>query len=67
MKATLKKNSGATFEYEVAKGGASFTGTGTGGDCTSGLGSAKMTFTSGLCFASGATDNITLTGRGGER
>ena len=64
LKGTLTKNSGTKIEGTIPVGGATFTGTGTGGDCTSALGSTKVTVNSELCLASGTTDNFVVTGCG---
>jgi hypothetical protein len=60
--ATVTKNSGTKIEATVAAGAATYTGTGTSGDCTSALGSIKWTVNSELCLTSGATDTLTVTG-----
>jgi len=58
-------NTGTTIAGEVAAGSASFTGTGSGGDCTSALGDVRVTVNSALCLhASNASDNVTITGCG---
>jgi hypothetical protein len=62
---TLVKNTGSEYDIEVPTGGSKFTGTGTGGDCTSAFGSSMMTIISKTCFVSVAkTDNVQITGCG---
>jgi hypothetical protein len=65
LKGTLTKNSGTKIEGTIPVGSATFTGTGTGGDCTSALGSTKVTVNSELCLASGTTHNFVVTGCSG--
>jgi hypothetical protein len=62
LTATVTKNSGTKIEATVATGGATYTGTGTSGDCTSALGSVKWTVNGELCLASGVSDTLTFTG-----
>jgi len=58
-------NTGSTIAGEVAAGAATFTGTGSGGDCTSALGDVKPTVNSKLCLhAQSGSDNVTVTGCG---
>jgi len=63
---TVTKNSGTNIEGTVPVGGAVYVGTGTGGDCTSGLGSTKVTVNSELCLASSASDTLSITGCEGK-
>lgn len=69
-KATLTgkvtKNSGTKIEGTILAKDALYTGTGTGGDCTSAFGSTKVTVNSELCLISGAApaDTFTVTGCG---
>jgi hypothetical protein len=69
IKAILTGNIGVHITFEVPVGSASFTGTGTGGDCTStGLfaAPAAVSVTSKLCLETvPKTDNVTITGCGG--
>jgi hypothetical protein len=58
----VTKNSGSKIEGEVLAGGATYSGTGTSGDCTSAFGSTKVTVNSKLCLASGLNDTLTITG-----
>jgi hypothetical protein len=64
----VTKNSGTEIAGEILVGGALFTGTGTGGDCTSsGIFNAPtaVTVNSKLCLATvPKTDNVTITGCG---
>jgi hypothetical protein len=64
----LTKNNGTEIVGEIPVGGASFTGTATGGDCTStGLftAPAAVAVTSKLCLATvNKSDNVTVTGCG---
>jgi len=62
----VTKNSGTNIEVTVPVGKATYTGTGTGGDCTSALGSTKVTVNSELCLASGASDTLSITGCEGK-
>ena len=63
----LTVNNGTSIKGEVAVGGAHFTGTGSGGDCTGGLGDTKVTVNSKLCFETVAgTDNVKVTGCGSK-
>lgn len=67
LKGTVTENSGSSFKGEIEPANASFTGTATGGDCTSTLfnSPAKVTVNSKLCLASvKGTDNVTTTGCG---
>jgi hypothetical protein len=65
LKGTVTANTGTTITVEVPEGGAVFSGTGEGGDCTSPLGSVKLKLNSKLCFDTIAkTDNLTFTGCG---
>jgi hypothetical protein len=67
LKGTLTKNNGTEIAGEIPAGSASFTGTGTSGDCTSNLGSASATVNSALCMATiPKTDNVTVTGCSGK-
>ena len=60
---TVTKNTGTKIAGEIPLGGAQFGGTGTNGDCTSGLGSTKVTVTSKLCLETvTGTDNVVTTG-----
>jgi polyisoprenoid-binding protein YceI len=59
---TVTKNSGTNVEATVPVGGATYEGTGTNGDCTSALGSTKVTVNSELCLASAANDTVNITG-----
>lgn len=61
---TLTKNSGTKIEGTIPVGKATYTGTGTSGDCTSALGSFKVTMNSELCLVSGTTDNLIVIGCG---
>ena len=61
---TLTKNSGTKIEATIPVGAVTIAGTGTGGDCTSPLGSMKERFDSELCLATGTIDNFVLTGCG---
>jgi hypothetical protein len=63
---TVTKNSSTKIEGTVAVGKATYTGTGTGGDCTSALGPVRVTVTSELCVASGSNDTLSITGCGGQ-
>jgi hypothetical protein len=65
LKGTVTANTGTTIAGEVAAGAATFTGTGTNGDCTSPLGSIGVKLVSKLCFDTvSKTDNVTITGCG---
>ena len=66
LTATVTKNSGTKIEATVAVGGATFSGTGTSGDCTSALGSVHVTVLSELCLTSAAApaDEFSVTGCG---
>jgi len=68
LKGTVTKNSGTKIEGTIPVGSAVFTGTGTGGDCTSALGSTKVTVNSELCLASNAApaDTFAVTGCEGK-
>ncbi|MGN6557631.1 MAG: hypothetical protein ACTHLH_06420 [Solirubrobacterales bacterium] len=63
---TVTNNSGTKVEIEIPLGSASFTGTGTSSDCTSSLGSVRVFVTSKICLATSTTDNLPLTGCGGN-
>lgn len=63
---TVTKNSGTKIEGTVPVGKATYTGTGTGGDCTSALGSTKVTVTSELCLVSEANDALSVNGCEGK-
>jgi len=56
------KNSGTKVEATVAVGGATYIGTGTGGDCTSALGSTRVIVNSELCLTSEASDTFVING-----
>jgi hypothetical protein len=61
----VTENSGTSIKGEVPAGSASFTGTGTGGDCTSALGNTKVTVNSALCLATTKiADQFEVTGCG---
>jgi hypothetical protein len=62
---TLTTNSGSSIKGEVPAGSASFTGTGTGGACTSALGPVHVLFISKTClvWVIGA-DSVTISGCG---
>ena len=65
LSGTLTENSGTSIKGEIPVGNASFTGTGTGGDCTSALGSTKVTVNSKLCLQTTKTaDQLEVTGCG---
>jgi hypothetical protein len=67
LNGTLTGNTGTKIKDEVPVGSASFTGTGTGGDCTSALGATKVTVNSKLCMETvTSTDNVVITGCGGN-
>jgi len=59
-------NTGSTIAGSVAAGAAQFTGTGAGGECTTGSGgTALVTVNSALCFDTVAkTDTVSITGCG---
>ncbi|MGN6556668.1 MAG: hypothetical protein ACTHLH_01485 [Solirubrobacterales bacterium] len=61
----VTQNAEGEAKGEIAVGGATFTGTGTSGDCTSALGSTKVTVNSKLCLAaSKSADTVSITGCG---
>lgn len=63
---TLTANSSGTVAGEIAAGAPAFTGTGSGGDCTSPLGSTKPTVNSKLCLhVAKGTDVGTINGCAG--
>jgi len=63
LKGTVTANTGTTVAGTVAANTAEFTGTGSGGDCTSALGDVKVTVNSELCFDTiKGTDNVTIDG-----
>lgn len=65
LSGTVTENSGTSIKGEIPVGNASFTGTGTGGDCTSALGSTKVTVNSKLCLQTTKTaDQFEVTGCG---
>jgi hypothetical protein len=66
LSGTVTKNSENQIKGEIPVGGASFTGTGTGGDCTSALGNVKVTVNTKLCMETKGTtvDTETITGCG---
>jgi hypothetical protein len=67
MTGTVTANTGSHIGGKVPAGGAQFTGTGTSGDCTSALGSVKVTVNSALCFTTiSKTDTLTIDGCGAE-
>jgi hypothetical protein len=66
LSGTVTKNSENQIKGEIPVGSASFGGTGTGGDCTSALGSVKVTVNTKLCMETKSTvvDTETITGCG---
>lgn len=50
LTSTVTNNGGGRIDGEGAVGGATFEGTGSGGDCTSGGGDVKVTVTGRLCW-----------------
>jgi hypothetical protein len=65
MTGTLTTNSGSSIKGTIPVGGAQFTGTGAGEDCTSALGNVKVTVNSELCLETVAgTDTVKTTGCG---
>jgi hypothetical protein len=66
LSGTVTQNNGTQIKGTVPVGNAIFTGTGTGGDCTSALGNVKVTVTSELCMETvKATDNVFVNGCSG--
>ena len=65
FKGTVTKNSGTKIAGEIPLGSASFSGTGEGGDCTSGLGPVKPTVTTRLCLETSG-DTVIITGCNGN-
>lgn len=66
LSGTVTKNSGTKITGEIPVGGVSITGTGPGGDCTTALGSAKVTVNSKVCLETiTGTDTLVFTGCGG--
>jgi len=63
-----QNNTTGPVKGEIPVGSASYSGTGTNGDCTSNLfgGSAKVTVNSKLCFEAGPSDILKVTGCGGN-
>ncbi len=66
IKGQVTKNNGTSIAIEVPALVPTFSGTGTTSDCTSPLGSVRLTVTSKMCFASIAVTLITVTGCGGN-
>jgi hypothetical protein len=65
LEGEVTENSGSSVKGEVPAGKAVFTGTGTEGDCTSALGSVKVTVNSALCLSSTkVADQLEVTGCG---
>jgi hypothetical protein len=64
--AAVRKNSGTKIEATALGTGIGFTGTGTGGDCTSALGSAKVTVNGEICLVSEASDTFVINGCEGK-
>ena len=61
----VTQNNGTSIKGEIAAHNGVFTGTGTNNDCTSALGSVKVTVTSKLCMETlVGTHNIKVTGCG---
>jgi hypothetical protein len=66
LDANVTANAGTKIQLEAAAGGFATSGTGTSGDCTASWGPAKLAWGK-MCFATvGGTDNVTLTGCGGN-
>jgi hypothetical protein len=62
---SVSTNNGSEIAGEIPAGNASFTGTGSGGDCTSALGDTHPTVNSALCMESlSGTDTVEVTGCG---
>jgi hypothetical protein len=64
LKGTVTKNNATKIEWTIPAGSATFTGTGTGGDCTSAFGSTRTVVNSELCFVTGASDTFIISGCG---
>ncbi|HET9677820.1 MAG TPA: hypothetical protein VFP21_09985 [Solirubrobacterales bacterium] len=66
LNGTVTENNGVRIKGEIPVGAFSITGTGAGGDCTSALGSVKVTVNSKVCLETNkGTDNLVFTGCGG--
>ncbi|HET9676044.1 MAG TPA: hypothetical protein VFP21_00905 [Solirubrobacterales bacterium] len=61
---SVTANTGTSYKAEIPLGGAKLSGSGTGGDCTSGLGSIKATVNSKICEETVEGDASKLTGCG---
>jgi hypothetical protein len=63
LQGTVTTNSGGVIKGEIPVGSATFTGTGTGTDCTSALGAAAVTVNSKLCLeVAKGTDTVVTNG-----
>jgi hypothetical protein len=63
LAAKVTANSGTKIKMEAAAGGLTLTGTAVAGDCTTSRGATSMTWGK-MCFETGATDNVIVTGCG---
>jgi hypothetical protein len=62
---TVTANAGTQIKGTIPKGSALYTGTGAGGDCTSGLGDVKVTVSTELCIETvKGTDTVIIDGCG---
>lgn len=64
LQGTVTTETSAVFEVQVPVGGSSFTGTGSGGDCTSSLAPFRVIVTSKLCFQDRPSDGLIALGCG---
>jgi hypothetical protein len=60
--AKVTKNSGTKIEGTALAANVQYSGTGTGGDCTSALGSTRVIVNSELCLTSEASDTFVING-----
>ncbi|MGN6588627.1 MAG: hypothetical protein ACTHKT_14335 [Solirubrobacterales bacterium] len=64
LTSTVMSNGGVQITSEGAVGDATFEGTGSGGDCTSGAGDVKVTVTNRLCWTTLSSDIVSINGCG---